>query len=254
MTDVLSGRAVPDELLTSVETVTKAAECVVEQWGRIDYSSAMQRLEKAHVARLAGIGPDSIFYLEHDPVYTFGRATEPGDLAGAVSDVPKVEVPRGGLATYHGPGQLVGYIVLDLKKGVGRERPDIHRYLRALEEGLIAFVESEYDLPCHRREGFTGVWTHGFSGGSGHGRKLASIGVSVRRWVTSHGFALNLEPDLRAFHSIVPCGIRDAEITSVAEEFNRISGPTPSFLITEVASRVHPHLLGALHRQGVIGS
>lgn len=225
-------------------------------WGSgLPYAPTIARMEQAQADRKGGILPDSAFYLEHEPVVTFGRATPAEHLAAeGPHGIPMVEVPRGGLATYHGPGQLVGYLVVDLSKRADGRPADLHAYLRAIEEGLIAFLREEYALPAGIREGFTGVWTHGFRDAGGTpafpGRKLASIGVSCRRWVTAHGFALNIEPDMAAFRAIVPCGITDAEMTSVRRECELAGRPFDSKPMNELAARAHRHLALSLADAG----
>jgi lipoyl(octanoyl) transferase len=156
---------------------------------------------------------DLLLLVEHDPVVTLGRGTRPSSLPLtpaqlAQRGLPVVEVERGGDVTYHGPGQLVGYPVLDLAE----HRADLHWYLRQLEAGLIAGLAS-LGVPAEREPGLTGVWTRG--------RKIASIGIHVKQWVTFHGFALNVSTDLRAFDLIVPCGIAGVTMTSVAAELGR---------------------------------
>jgi lipoate-protein ligase B len=156
---------------------------------------------------------DLLLLVEHEPVVTLGRGTRPSSLRSTAEDlsaqgVSLVEVERGGDATFHGPGQLVGYPVLDLRE----HREDLHWYLRQLEGVLIAAL-AELGVPAERRPGLTGVWTRG--------RKIASIGIHVKQWVTFHGFALNVTTDLRGFDVIVPCGIEGVVMTSVAAELGR---------------------------------
>jgi lipoate-protein ligase B len=173
--------------------------------GVVDYAQAVLWQERLVARRLAG-GPDMLLLLEHPPVYTLGRGADERHLGGAVAgDVAIVRAHRGGQVTYHGPGQLVGYPIVDLR-GL---RTDIRWYLRMLEETLIAAL-AEWQIPAERVAGQTGVWVAG--------RKIASIGVAVRRWVAWHGFALNVGSDLRGFAPITPCGIAGVEMTSVARE------------------------------------
>jgi lipoate-protein ligase B len=173
--------------------------------GRTPYEQA-EAWQEALVARRMAGGPDVLLLLEHPPVYTLGRAADPRHLGAAVaSDVPVVRAHRGGQVTYHGPGQLVGYPILDLR----RHRPDVRWYLRSLEEVLIGALH-DLGIGADRRSGLTGVWV-------GH-RKIASIGVAIRRWVSWHGFALNVGPDISGFAAITPCGIAGVEMTSVARE------------------------------------
>lgn len=218
-------------------------------WGTIDYEPALERMNVAHTDRVAGAICDSFFYLEHHPVITYGRATPPADIKPTASGIPAREVPRGGLATYHAPGQMVGYIVMDLSNRANGARPDIHAYLRAIELGLIAFIEDAFDLNAGLREGFTGVWTVPTSDAP-HGRKLASIGVNARKWVTSHGFALNIHPDMSGFDRIVPCGITDAPMSSVEQEL-KLSGQLLEIQpMAAWAEQAHRHLVTALQNEG----
>ena len=177
----------------------------VAELGRLDYARATA-LQEALVARRLVGGTDALLLLEHPPVYTLGRGADPRFLGAAAGGaVPVVRASRGGQVTYHGPGQLVGYPILDLRG----HRLDVRWYLRTLEEALVAAL-TDVGIEAGRRDGLTGVWV-----GT---RKIASIGVALRRWVTWHGFALNVAPALEAFGAITPCGIADVEMTSVAHE------------------------------------
>lgn len=164
-------------------------------------------------ARQAGEGEDVILLLEHNPVFTIGRTPDRSSL-GDVSKLPHpvVEIQRGGQATYHGPGQLIGYPIIDLRP-YGR---DLHRYLRALESLLILLLD-DCNVDAERRHGLTGVWA-----GT---RKIASIGVGVRRWITMHGFALNVSGDLSPYQQIIPCGIGGVQMTSIQEETGTFLSP-----------------------------
>jgi lipoyl(octanoyl) transferase len=174
--------------------------------GQVPYDTALAWQEALQARRLAG-GNDALLLLEHTPVYTLGRGADAGFLgAAAAGDVPVVRVGRGGQVTYHGPGQLVGYPILDLRA----HRADVRWYVRALEQVLIDAL-AELGVRAVRRDGFPGVWVGG-------ARKIGSIGVGIRRWVTWHGFALNVGPDLRGFDRITPCGISGVTMTSVARE------------------------------------
>lgn len=175
--------------------------------------------------RQAGEIPDTILLLEHDPVYTIGRTRDRSSLNDDTVDV--VEINRGGQATYHGPGQLVGYLIVDLAGYL----KDLHQYLRALEDGLISAC-GELGIVATRQDGLTGVWVEN--------RKIASIGVGVRKWVTMHGFAINVAADLTGFDRIVPCGIAGVEMTSVSRE----SGQPLS--VEAFGQLTAPHLLAAL--------
>lgn len=190
--------------------ITSALEIV--RWGRLDYDSALARQIALQTARLEGRAPDTLALVEHDPVFTLGLRVgadrhllwDEARLAG--EGVAVRETNRGGDITYHGPGQLVAYAMVSLDR-----RRDLHAYLRFLEEVLIATAAS-HGVTATRREGLTGIWVGE--------RKLAAIGVAVRRWVTLHGVALNVAPDLRHFSGIVPCGIRPEQgvVTSFAAE------------------------------------
>jgi lipoyl(octanoyl) transferase len=164
--------------------------------------------------RRAGHVPDRILLVEHPHVVTLGRGTQPGNLLRTPEElealgIERFEVGRGGDVTYHGPGQLVGYPILDLKPGPGRaDRRDLHRYLRELE-GVLIDALADFGVEGTRAPGMTGVWTRL--------GKVAAIGVRVSSgWITSHGFALNLDTDLSYFEVIVPCGLEDRRVTTVA--------------------------------------
>jgi lipoyl(octanoyl) transferase len=175
--------------------------------GRISFADALA-LQEDIVARKREDrdAADEVLLLEHEPVYTIGRTPDKSSLLGAAHlPHPIFAINRGGQATYHGPGQLMGYPIVDLR----RCGQDLHRYLRWLEQTLIAFLGS-YKIVATQREGLTGVWV-----GT---RKIASIGVGVRHWITMHGFALNVCGDLAPFAHIIPCGISDVTMTSIEKE------------------------------------
>jgi lipoyl(octanoyl) transferase len=175
--------------------------------GRIEYGAALA-LQEEIVARKRqdhSLG-DDLLLLEHEPVYTIGRTPDQSSLLGrAHLPHPLFPINRGGQATYHGPGQLVGYPIIDLR----RCGQDLHRYLRWIEETLIELL-AIFSVNAQTRPGLTGVWVAD--------RKIASIGVGVRHWITMHGFALNVSGDLSAFDYIVPCGIANVTMTSIAKE------------------------------------
>jgi lipoyl(octanoyl) transferase len=177
----------------------------IEWFGRIDYLAGL-RLQEERLDNCLTRGEESMILLEHEPVYTIGRLLDKSSLR-AVDHLPYpvFETNRGGQATYHGPGQLVGYPILDLR---ARGR-DLHGYLRKLEDLLIDLLE-EFGISGSKIDGKTGVWVQD--------RKIASIGVGVRRWVTMHGFALNVASDLSGFLSIIPCGISGVQMTSISKE------------------------------------
>ena len=173
--------------------------------GRVPYPDALTWQRDLARARIERRQPhDVLLLLEHPPVITLGRGSRDAHVLRA-DGIDVVEIERGGDVTYHGPGQLVGYPILDLTA----LKPDLHWYLRTLEEALILAL-TELGIPAERNPGKTGVWTRG--------RKIASIGIHVKQWVTTHGFALNVTTDLRAFDRIVPCGIPDVVMTSVEQE------------------------------------
>ena len=184
--------------------------------GRLAYAPALARQETLVQQKIdaPATTPDTLLLLEHEPVYTIGRTPDRSSLASAaVLPHPVETIHRGGQATYHGPGQLVGYPILDL----GRRGKDLHVYLRFLEETLIAAL-AVYGVAGRRREGLTGVWIGE--------RKVASIGVGVRRWVSLHGFAINVEGGaaLTPFESITPCGLTGVRMTAVEPEAGRAIG------------------------------
>jgi len=187
--------------------------CEVQQLGRVDYSEALE-LQRRNVAlRKAGAMPDTLLLLQHPHVYTLGRNARKEHLLVSSQFLTKVgaevfETDRGGDITYHGPGQLVGYPILDLT----RHRRDITWYMRALEEVLIG-VAAGFGIRAQRLSGATGVWV-----GS---EKLVAMGVHISRWVTSHGFAFNVNTDLRYFEHIVPCGLRGKGVTSIEKLLGR---------------------------------
>jgi lipoyl(octanoyl) transferase len=196
----------------------------VEWLGRVAYAEALD-LQLARVeARRRGDAGDVLLLLEHPPVVTLGRSARAENLLVPPSElaargIELHEVARGGDVTYHGPGQLVGYLVVDLG---ARGEPDVIRFVRRMEAALIDALAS-LGLAGQVREGYTGVFVD--SGTSVAARKIASIGVGLRGWVTYHGFALNLTLDPAAFGLIVPCGLRDVVMTSVARELGAPSGP-----------------------------
>ncbi|MGI9086297.1 MAG: lipoyl(octanoyl) transferase LipB [Chthoniobacterales bacterium] len=188
--------------------------------GRVGYAEALE-LQEEIVARKRtddSLG-DELLLLEHEPVYTIGRTPDQSSLRGAEHLAhPLFPINRGGQATYHGPGQLVGYPIIDLR-ACGK---DLHRYLRWIEDVLIELLTG-YEINASTRRGLTGVWIDD--------RKIASIGVGVRHWITMHGFALNVRGDLSPFDQIVPCGIANVRMTSLEKE----TSPSPT--VEEVAER-----------------
>ena len=174
---------------------------------RMEFTSALA-LQEEIVAkkREDRSSADELLLLEHEPVYTIGRTPDRSSLLGGTHlPHPLFSINRGGQATYHGPGQLIGYPIIDLR----RCGQDLHRYLRWIEQLLIELL-ADYGIAASRRESLTGVWVEN--------RKIASIGVGVRHWITMHGFALNVRGDLSPFNHIVPCGINKVAMTSIEKE------------------------------------
>jgi lipoyl(octanoyl) transferase len=180
---------------------------VSPRWlGRIRYEEGLELQESLLAAKVAGDPDNHLLLLEHEPVYTMGRSRDESSLRKeSILPHPVHRTNRGGQATYHGPGQLVGYPVLDLSM-FGR---DLHDYLRFLEEALILLL-SRHGIAGGRMEGKTGVWVGE--------RKIASLGVGVRRWISMHGFAINICGDLSAFNHITPCGLPGVSMTSLEAE------------------------------------
>ena len=178
--------------------------------GRVNYAEALALQEEIVTQkRRDSTIADTILFLEHDAVFTIGRTPDQASLRGASHlPHPLFQTNRGGQATYHGPGQLMGYPIIDLS----RCGQDLHKYLRWIEDLLIEFL-AKFELSATRRTGLTGVWIDD--------RKIASIGVGVRHWITMHGFALNICGDLAPFAQITPCGLANVTMTSVERETDR---------------------------------
>ncbi|MFZ1411456.1 MAG: lipoyl(octanoyl) transferase LipB [Micropruina sp.] len=192
-----------------------------------DYHEAWEVQRQLHARVASGeIGPQ-VIYVEHPPVYTAGRRTLPEERP--FDGTPVVDVDRGGKITYHGPGQLVGYPIVFLPRGFG-----VVDYVRRVEEALIRVLD-EYGITTARVEGRTGVWLAATA--SRPERKIAAIGIRVSRQTTMHGFALNVTSDLGYFDNIVPCGIADAGVTTMAAE---LDAEPPS--LVELGRRLEPHL------------
>lgn len=175
----------------------------VARLGSVDYAAALELQNAMVAARMRDEIADTLLLLEHPHVFTLGRGADQRFLVNPPANVPVHRVSRGGQVTYHGPGQLIGYPILKL---IGDDR-DVIRYLRKLEQVMIGALE-RFGIFAARRAGLTGVWV-----GT---EKIGSIGVGLRRWVTMHGFALNVTTDLSLFDTIVPCGIEGCRLTSVA--------------------------------------
>ena len=185
----------------------------IEYLGRRAYGEVLELQRAMAAERIAGTRPDTLILVEHDPVVTLGRSTKREHLllsetALAARGVELFDIERGGDVTFHGPGQLVGYPIFDLQQ----HKPDLHWYLRQVEQALIDALAT-YDIAGGRVEKYTGVWVGD--------RKIASIGVHARSWVTWHGFALNVSTDLSYFDMMVPCGIPQVTMTSITRELGR---------------------------------
>ena len=215
---------------TAASQELRSPDLQVHWLGRTDFANALALQEEIVAKKRADPShPDELLLLEHEPVYTIGRTPDRSSLLGAAHlPHPLFAINRGGQATYHGPGQLMGYPIIDLR-GCGQ---DLHKYLRWLEQLLIDLL-AEYGIAASRRESLTGVWIGD--------RKIASIGVGVRHWITMHGFALNVSGDLSPFNHIVPCGINNVVMSSMEKETGA------AFSVTRVAALIEKL---ALHRIG----
>jgi lipoate-protein ligase B len=219
-------------LEASVMPDTLATLPVAVRWlGRMPYAEAWA-MQKALLAPIAdGEHPETLLLVEHEPVITLGRKAGAAANVRDAGEFPVFTVERGGDATYHGPGQLVGYPLFKLREG----EQDLHRYLRNMEEVLIRAL-ADFGLAGGRSEGLTGVWVQD--------RKVASLGVAVRRWVTYHGFALNVAPNMAHLGRLNPCGLSGDTYASMASLLGR------SVAVEDVARQVVAHLPSVLHRQG----
>jgi lipoyl(octanoyl) transferase len=193
--------------------------------GLVDYREAWAEQQRLHEAVVAGDQPDTVLLLEHPSVFTAGKRTEPADRP--FDGTPVVDVDRGGKITWHGPGQLVGYPIVKLPDPI-----DVVAYVRRVEQVLID-VCAEFGVTAERVEGRSGAWVRG-DGGALPDRKIAAIGIRVARGVTLHGFAINCDCDLANFDRFVPCGIRDAGVTSLSAELGR---PVPVASVSPVVER-----------------
>ena len=198
----------------------------VLELGTVEYGAALELQEKRVEARRSGAAGDVLLLLEHPPVITLGRRADTANLLAspgslAARGIGLHTVSRGGDVTFHGPGQLVGYLVVDL---AARGVPDVHAFLRSLEAALVEAL-GELGVAAETRPGWTGVFVRPRAGEGGPPRKIASIGVGVRGWVTYHGFALNVTLDPAAFADIVPCGLHQVQMTSLARELGPAAPP-----------------------------
>jgi lipoate-protein ligase B len=206
---------------------------ILHDLGVLDYRAARERQLEAVDARKQGACADTLFFVEHPHVITLGRAQQALANVLAPGEVDVISVERGGDVTYHGPGQIVAYPIIMLNEG---ER-DLHRFLRNLEDGMIRTL-ARYGVVAGREPGKTGVWVED--------RKIASIGIACRRWVTFHGLALNVTTDLGYFHRINPCGFQAGVMTSMARETGR-----DDLDMAEVKSHLAADLGAALDREFV---
>ncbi len=200
----------------------------ISRAGLVEYEQALAMQRKFHQEVVAGTRPNSLILLEHPSVFTAGKRTQ--DFERPTDGTPVIDVDRGGRITWHGPGQLVGYPIVKLLKPT-----ELVGFVRTLESALIEIC-SHFGIESQRVEGRSGVWICDETGE----RKIAAIGIRVASGVTMHGFALNVSPDLTAFEQIVPCGIDDAAVTSMARELGR------EISIPEVASIVEKAITAAL--------
>ncbi|EAQ34856.1 lipoyltransferase [Nitrobacter sp. Nb-311A] len=190
-------------------------------WRRSDhpvpYPEAVEAMERRAAAIASGEAAEQVWLLEHPPLYTSGTSGREADLVKA--RFPLFETGRGGQITYHGPGQRIAYVMLDLK----RRRPDVREFIVCLEEWIIRTLDA-FGVRGERREERVGVWVERPDKGPGHEDKIAAIGVRLRRWVSFHGVSLNVDPDLSHFADIVPCGVTDPRygVTSLADLGQRV--------------------------------
>jgi lipoyl(octanoyl) transferase len=207
----------------SIETPSNTTQsCAPDRWrrdaapvgyrvseGAVDYPQAVATMESRAAAIAAGTAPELLWLLEHPPIYTAGTSADASDLL-TPQRFPVFKTGRGGQYTYHGPGQRVGYVLLNLKTRA-QPAPDIRCFVSALEEWLIRTLAA-FGVNGERREGRVGIWVAGFGGRED---KIGALGVRVRHWVTFHGVSLNVNPDLSHFSGIVPCGVRQHGVTSL---------------------------------------
>ena len=201
----------------------------------VAYEEALRFMEERAAAIRAGTAQECIWLLEHPPLFTAGTSADPAELSNPMG-FPVFEAGRGGRYTYHGPGQRVGYVMLDLEK----RGKDIRCFVHALEGWMIATL-AQIGVSAHRAEGRIGIWV----GDGPEEAKIGALGVRVKRWVTLHGFSLNVDPDLSHFTGIVPCGIAEFGVTSLGRLGKQIDLPG----VDAALKRSFPSFLNALARQ-----
>ncbi|MBP7894380.1 MAG: lipoyl(octanoyl) transferase LipB [Candidatus Planktophila sp.] len=211
-----------------VQQAPNSSAIVISRAGLVGYEAALEMQRQFHKEIVAGTRSNSLILLEHPSVFTAGKRTQ--DFERPIDGTPVIDVDRGGRITWHGPGQLVGYPIVKLLKPT-----ELVGFVRTLESALIE-VCSHFGIASQRVDGRSGVWVCDEKGD----RKIAAIGIRVASGVTMHGFALNVSPDLAAFGQIVPCGIDDAAVTSMARELGR------EITVSEVISNVEKEITAAL--------
>lgn len=204
------------------------------EYEQVPYRHALDTMTERNAAIAEGTADELVWLLEHPPVYTAGTSAAADELLDPRFEV--VEAGRGGRYTYHGPGQRVGYVLLDLK----RRARDVRGFVHAMEGWVIATL-ADFGVESWRAEGRIGIWTHDIDGREA---KIGAIGVRIRRWVTMHGFSVNLDPDLSHFGGIVPCGIEEFGVTSLARLGHAVDMPTWDAALLARA----PEFLAALER------
>ena len=217
----------------TIQAALTSGQIAVARSGLVDYENALKIQRNFHAEIVADERPNTLILLEHPSVYTAGRRTDISDRP--TDNTPVIDVDRGGKITWHGPGQLVGYPIVKLLKPT-----ELVSFVREIEAALI-LVCADLGVTTIRVEGRSGVWIQDARGD----RKIAAIGIRVAKGVTMHGFALNVNPDLAAFRQIVPCGIADADVTSLEIELGR------SITIDEVAPLVERHIVESLKKVSV---
>ncbi len=216
-----------------VQQAPNSSAIVISRTGLVGYEAALEMQRQFHKEIVAGTRSNSLILLEHPSVYTAGKRTQ--DFERPSDGTPVIDVDRGGRITWHGPGQLVGYPIVKLLKPA-----ELVGFVRTLESALIE-VCATFGITAQRVDGRSGVWVCDENGE----RKIAAIGIRVASGVTMHGFALNVSPDLAAFEQIVPCGIDDAAVTSMARELGR------EIAVSEVISIVEKEITAALGKVSV---